>query len=52
MVLPSTGGRSRHPNKEVEEAVAEAEDKEWVFRPMGHWGRIFVRIRFAGKDVR
>ena len=33
--------RSRHPNKEVEEALSEAEEKGWRFRKMGHWGRIF-----------
>lgn len=33
--------RSRHPNKEVEEAVEYAESKGWTCRPMGHWGRIF-----------
>lgn len=33
--------RAQHPNKEVEEALAEAEEKGWRFRKMGHWGRIF-----------
>ena len=33
--------RSRHPNKEVEEALSEAETLGWRFRPLGHWGRIF-----------
>lgn len=33
--------RSRHPNKEVEEAVSNAESKGWVFRKMGHWCRLF-----------
>jgi hypothetical protein len=33
--------RSRHPNKEVEAAIAEAEAAGWRFRKMGHWGRIF-----------
>jgi len=33
--------RSRHPNKEVEEALTEAEARGWRFRKMGHWGRIF-----------
>ena len=41
--------RSRHPNKEVEEAVAEAEDKGWVFRPLGHWGRIFCPHHVRGE---
>lgn len=33
--------RSRHPNKEVEEAVAHAEERGWTLRKMGHWGRLF-----------
>lgn len=33
--------RSRHPNKEVEAAVAYAEMKNWTLRKMGHWGRLF-----------
>lgn len=33
--------RSRHPNKEVEAAVAYAEARNWTFRKMGHWGRLF-----------
>lgn len=33
--------RPRHPNKEVEDAVAQAESEGWTWRPMGHWGRIF-----------
>ena len=33
--------RPRHPNKEVEEAVSIAESKGWVWRKMGHWGRLF-----------
>lgn len=33
--------RSRHPNKEVEAAVADAEAKGWTVRPLGHWGRLF-----------
>lgn len=34
-------GRPRHTSKEVEEAVAYAESEGWVFRKMGHWGRLF-----------
>jgi hypothetical protein len=34
-------GRARHPNKEIEAAVAYAEGKKWTFRPLGHWGRLF-----------
>ena len=33
--------RPKHPNKEVEAAVADAESKGWVWRKMGHWGRLF-----------
>ena len=33
--------RPRHPNKEVEAAVAEAEALGWSWRPQGHWGRIY-----------
>jgi hypothetical protein len=33
--------RPRHPKKEVEAAVAYAEDKNWSWRQMGHWGRLF-----------
>lgn len=33
--------RSRHPNKEVEEAVAHAESEGWTFRKQGHWGRLY-----------
>jgi len=33
--------RPRHPNKEVEEAVASAESKGWTWRKLGHWGRLF-----------
>lgn len=33
--------RPRHPQKEVEEAVAYAEARGWTWRPMGHWGRLF-----------
>lgn len=33
--------RSRHPNKDVEEAVAEAESKGWRWRNQGHWGRLY-----------
>lgn len=33
--------RSRHPNKEVEAAIEEAEAKGWRFRKLGHWGRLF-----------
>lgn len=33
--------RPRHPSKEIEEAVAYAESKGWVFRKQGHWGRLY-----------
>lgn len=33
--------RSRHPNKEVEDAVQYAEQQGWTVRPLGHWGRVF-----------
>ena len=33
--------RTRHPNKEIEAAVAYAESKGWTLRKMGHWGRLF-----------
>jgi len=33
--------RSRHPNKEVEEAVQYAESQGWTVRMQGHWGRIY-----------
>jgi hypothetical protein len=34
-------GRPKHPKKEVEEVVAYAEAKNWRWRKMGHWGRLF-----------
>lgn len=33
--------RPRHPDKEIEAAVAEAETKGWTWRKQGHWGRIY-----------
>ncbi len=33
--------RSRHPNKEIEDAVAYAEAEGWTLRKLGHWGRLF-----------
>lgn len=33
--------RPRHPNKEVEDAVAYAESQGWSFRKQGHWGRLY-----------
>lgn len=33
--------RQRHPNKEVEAAIHYAEQRNWTFRKMGHWGRLF-----------
>jgi hypothetical protein len=33
--------RSRHPNKEIEEAILYAETQGWNVRKMGHWGRMF-----------
>lgn len=36
------GTRPRHPNKEIEAAVADAEDLGWRFAPLkGHgWGKL------------
>jgi hypothetical protein len=33
--------RPKHPKPEVEEAVRYAEDRNWTWRKMGHWGRLF-----------
>jgi hypothetical protein len=33
--------RRRHPNKEIEAAVADAEAKGWRLREQGHWGRLY-----------
>lgn len=33
--------RPRHPDKEVEAAVAYAEAEGWNWRPQGHWGRLY-----------
>jgi hypothetical protein len=33
--------RSRHTDKDVEDAVSYAESKGWIYRKMGHWGRLF-----------
>jgi len=33
--------RSRHPNKEVEEAIRSAEAKGWACKKQGHWGRLY-----------
>ncbi|WP_274424880.1 hypothetical protein [Chelativorans sp. YIM 93263] len=33
--------RPRHPNKDIEEAVAYAESKGWTWRKQGHWGRLY-----------
>lgn len=33
--------RSKHPKKEVEEAVQYAESLRWTFRKQGHWGRLY-----------
>lgn len=33
--------RPRHPKPEVEDAVQYAESRNWTFRKMGHWGRLF-----------
>jgi hypothetical protein len=41
MLAVSMPDRPRHPNKEVEAAVAAAEAKGWRWRSMGHWGRLF-----------
>jgi hypothetical protein len=40
--------RPRHPNKEVEAAVADAEARGWTVRMLGHWGRLFCPR--AGRD--
>lgn len=40
-ILPVLMSRPRHPNKEVEAAVVEAEARGWRWRKMGHWGRLF-----------
>jgi hypothetical protein len=40
--------RPRHPNKEVEEAVAFAESKGWRWKKMGHWGRLLCP--YADRD--
>lgn len=33
--------RPRHPDKDVEAAVAYAESLGWRWRPQGHWGRLY-----------
>jgi len=33
--------RSRHPNKEVDDAVEYALSKGWTLRKQGHWGRLY-----------
>lgn len=33
--------RPRHPSKEVEDAVADAESRGWTWRKQGHWGRLY-----------
>lgn len=33
--------RARHPHKEVEAAVSEAEAKGWTLKAQGHWGRLY-----------
>jgi hypothetical protein len=33
--------RPRHPDKEVEQAVAYAEARNWRWRKQGHWGRLY-----------
>ena len=40
--------RKRHPNKEVEAAVAEAEARGWRVVMQGHWGRLYCP--FADRD--
>lgn len=40
--------RPRHPHKEIEAVVADAESKGWRWRKMGHWGRLFCP--HAGRD--
>ncbi|MGJ3262312.1 MAG: hypothetical protein ACFE0R_03665 [Salinarimonas sp.] len=37
--------RPRHPDKEIEAAVAYAEARGWRFRPQGHWGRLYCPHR-------
>ena len=40
-------GRPRHPNKEIEAAVAHAEAQGWTWFPVkGHaWGKLYCRHR-------
>lgn len=33
--------RKRHPDKEVDDAIAEALAKGWRLRMQGHWGRLY-----------
>ena len=33
--------RPRHPDKDIEAAVAYAEALGWTFRKQGHWGRLY-----------
>lgn len=33
--------RPRHPDEEVEAAVRQAEALGWIWRPQGHWGRLY-----------
>lgn len=46
--------RPRHPAKETEQVIAEAEARGWrVVYPMGHWGYLYCangdcRIRISG----
>lgn len=40
--------RSRHPEKEVEEAVKYAESQGWTVRKQGHWGRMYCA--YADRD--
>jgi hypothetical protein len=43
--------RPRHPNKEVEEAVRYAESEGWVWRKLGHWGRLGAHADRDGCQV-
>jgi len=46
-MLNATDGWSRHPNKEIEEAVAYAEARGWTVKMSnGHaWGRLFCPLK-------
>ena len=43
---PQTSGRPRHPNKEIEKALREADEAGWAYRKPGKsshvWGRMLL----------